>query len=110
MANKQMSPAYGATTRAPLPRVLFEPLSTLVRVIRGIMASLIFNQFWKHITHEGKAPTATQKGRTWRELLVAAASQGAILGLVKAAVDSGGATGFERATGAWPGDPEPSPN
>ena len=31
-------------------------------------------------------------------------AQGAIFGLVKAAVDRGGAQGFQKLTGVWPGD------
>jgi hypothetical protein len=38
---------------------------------------------------------------------VAAAVQGAIFGAVKALVDRGGATGWRRLTGTWPGE-EPS--
>ena len=36
--------------------------------------------------------------------LPAAALQGAIFALVKAAVDRGGAEGFRKLTGVWPGD------
>ena len=109
MADKATSSAHPTATHAPMLRLLYKPLSTLVSVIGGIIASLIFKRTWKLITHQEKAPTATQKGRTWREVLVAATLQGAILGLVKAAADRGGAVGFERATGAWPGDQELGP-
>jgi len=103
MANNPRSPVYPAGTPAPLVRLLYKPLSTLVSVIGGVVASLIFKRFWKLVTHQEKAPTPTQKGRTWPEILAAATLQGAIFGLVKAAVDRGGAAGFERATGEWPG-------
>ena len=46
-------------------------------------------------------PTPT--GR-WREVLLAAALQGAIFGLVKAAVDRGAAEGTRKVTGVWPGE------
>ena len=39
-----------------------------------------------------------------REVLLAAALQGAIFGLVKAAVDRGAAEGTRKVTGAWPGE------
>ena len=39
-----------------------------------------------------------------REVLIAAAVQGAIFALVKAVIDRGGARAFERWTGEWPGD------
>jgi Protein of unknown function (DUF4235) len=91
-----------------MTQIFYKPLSTLASVGGGVMASLIFKRVWRLTTHQDQAPTATQKGRTWKEILAAAALQGAIFGLVKAAVDRGGAVGFERATGAWPGDKEPS--
>lgn len=37
-------------------------------------------------------------------MLPAAAAQGAVFGLVKATVDRGGAEGFRKLTGVWPGD------
>jgi hypothetical protein len=36
--------------------------------------------------------------------LAAAALQGALFGLVKAAIDRSGARTFEKITGSWPGD------
>ncbi len=43
-------------------------------------------------------------GRGWREILIAAAAQGAVFGLVKAAVDRSAAEGTRKLTGTWPGD------
>jgi Protein of unknown function (DUF4235) len=100
---------YAKEATAQMTRLFYKPLSTLTSVLGGVIASLVFKRVWKLITHQDNAPTATHKGRTWKEILAAAALQGAIFGLVKAAVDRGGAVGFERATGAWPGDKEPSP-
>jgi hypothetical protein len=37
-------------------------------------------------------------------VLIAAAIQGAIFAVVKAAIDRGGARAFQRWTGEWPGD------
>jgi hypothetical protein len=39
-----------------------------------------------------------------REILVASALRGAIVAVVKALVARGGARGFTKLTGAWPGD------
>jgi pectin methylesterase-like acyl-CoA thioesterase len=50
------------------------------------------------------APQATDADRSWREVLLAAALQGATFGLVKAAVDRGAAEGTRQVTGVWPGD------
>jgi hypothetical protein len=45
---------------------------------------------------------ATDPDRSWREVLIAAGVQGAVFGLVKAAVDRGGAAGLRKITGTWP--------
>ena len=46
---------------------------------------------------------ATDERRGWGEIIAAATVQGAVFGGVKAAIDRAGATGFSKATGAWPG-------
>ncbi len=49
---------------------------------------MIFKRTWKITAVEDEAPRATDARRSWREVLVAA-FQGAVLALVKAAVDRG---------------------
>jgi hypothetical protein len=39
-----------------------------------------------------------------REVVLAAALQGAIFAATKAAIDRAGARGFTKLTGSWPGD------
>ena len=87
-----------------MAKVLYRPLGLLFSVLGGILASVTFKQIWKRVAHEEEAPKAKESEFGWREILPAAAVQGAIFGLVKAAVDRGGAKGFERLTGVWPGD------
>lgn len=82
---------------------LYKPIGTVVSVAGGIAANSVFRQLWKRTTGDEQAPEATDRARTWREILIAAAIQGAVFGLVKAAVDRAGATGFDRLTGEWPG-------
>jgi Protein of unknown function (DUF4235) len=50
------------------------------------------------------APSATDAERGWREILLAAALQGAIFAVVRAAVDRAAATGTHKLTGVWPGE------
>jgi hypothetical protein len=69
-----------------------------------VLAGAVFKRVWKIAAREDDAPEATDARRGWREVLLAAALQGAIFGLVKAAVDRGVATGTRRVTGVWPGD------
>jgi Protein of unknown function (DUF4235) len=91
-----------------MTKVFYKPLGMIISVLGGIVASAIFGRLWKLVSHQDKAPTATQAGRSWHEVLGAAALRGAVFGLVTAALDRGGAVGFQKATGAWPGDKEAS--
>jgi hypothetical protein len=57
---------------------------------------------WKRATGEEDAPSATDRDYSWREVVLAAAVQGAVFGAVKAATDRAAATGYRKATGNWP--------
>jgi hypothetical protein len=85
-------------------KVLYKPVSMLVSVLGGVLAGAIFKRVWKIAAGEGDAPKATDAQRGWREILTAAALQGAIFALVKAAMDRGAAEGTRKLTGVWPGD------
>lgn len=82
--------------------VLYKPLSLLFSVLGGVLASVLFKQAWKLVGGEDEAPRATDEDRQWREVLPAAALQGAIFAAVKAATDRGGAAGIRKLTGKWP--------
>ncbi|MCP2287538.1 DUF4235 domain-containing protein [Nocardia amikacinitolerans] len=81
---------------------LYKPLGMIVGVLGGVAANAVFTRVWRRVSGEEQAPSATAREYGWREVLVAAALQGAIFGLVKAAVDRAGATGYQRLTGTWP--------
>ncbi|MER5863337.1 DUF4235 domain-containing protein [Kitasatospora sp. NPDC002040] len=83
-------------------KIAYKPVGLLLGAASGMLAGAAFKQLWKVAGHDDDAPDATDEDRTWREVLLAAALQGAIFGLVKAAVDRGGATGVRRLTGTWP--------
>lgn len=82
---------------------LYKPLRVVIGVLGGAVASYLFSKVWRVVAREEQAPEATDRRRGWGEILVAAALQGAIFGVVKASLDRGGAEGFRRATGEWPG-------
>jgi hypothetical protein len=88
-------------------KVLYKPVGMLVGVLGGVLAGAIFKKVWKLAAHEDEAPKATDAQRGWREVLLAAALQGAIFAVVKAAVDRGAAAGTWKLTGFWPGDGTP---
>ncbi|WP_033822708.1 DUF4235 domain-containing protein [Kitasatospora sp. MBT63] len=83
-------------------KILYKPLGLLFGVLGGVVARGVFKRLWALLGHEDDAPQATDRNRTWREVLTAAALQGAVFALVKAAVDRGGAVGARRLTGTWP--------
>lgn len=87
-----------------MAKALYTPLGILFGVLGGIIGGAIFKQVWKLVTGQEDAPAARQSEYGWREVLPAAAVQGAIFAVVKAAVDRGGARAFEKLTGIWPGD------
>jgi Protein of unknown function (DUF4235) len=74
-------------------KFLYKTVSVAVSVLGGMLAA-----------DEDDAPKATDVRRGWREVLLAATIQGAIFGLVKAALDRGTAEGARKLTGVWPGD------
>jgi hypothetical protein len=64
-------------------KAMYKPSSMLCGVPGGIIAAAVFKWIWKMAAGEDKAPQVTEAGRTWREVLTAAALQGAIFGLVR---------------------------
>ncbi|WP_326834899.1 DUF4235 domain-containing protein [Amycolatopsis rhabdoformis] len=85
-------------------KMLYKPLNFGVSALGGLLAGQIFKLIWQRVAGEDDAPSATDKHRGWPEILVAAAVQGAIFGVVTAAAERAGAVGFEKAGGEWPGD------
>lgn len=85
-------------------RLVYRPLGLIFGALGGVAAGALFKQIWRLVAGETEAPQATQRDRSWKQVLAAATAQGALYALVKAAVDRGGATGFEKATGVWPGE------
>ncbi|AXK85132.1 DUF4235 domain-containing protein [Nocardia farcinica] len=84
-------------------KTLYKPLGLIVGVLGGVAANAVFSKVWGKLTGEDEAPNATAPDHTWREVVIAAALQGAIFGAVKAAVDRAGARGYQSLTGTWPG-------
>ena len=85
-------------------KLLYRAISMGVSVLGGIVASAIFNRIWRLAAHEDEAPSATDARRGWPEVLIAAALQGAIFAVVRAALDRGSATAARQLTGTWPGE------
>ncbi|WP_433223973.1 DUF4235 domain-containing protein [Dactylosporangium sp. CS-047395] len=86
-----------------MAKLAYKPVGILLGAGAGMVAGLVFKQVWKVAGRDDDAPNATDEDRGWGEILAAAALQGAIFAVVKAAVDRAGAVGVRRATGYWPG-------
>ncbi|MFB7176210.1 DUF4235 domain-containing protein [Streptomyces sp. NPDC056257] len=84
-------------------KVAYKPVGLALGAVSGLIAGAAFRQVWKVVEGEGDAPSATDEDRSWKQILIAAAIQGAIFAVVKAAVDRSGAVATRRVTGTWPG-------
>ncbi|MVA74590.1 DUF4235 domain-containing protein [Auraticoccus sp. F435] len=88
---------------AKLAQIVYRPLGLASGLAAGALSGMLFKQVWKRVADEGDAPDALQSEYTFGQVLLAAAIQGLIFSVVKAAVDRGGAVAFQKITGSWPG-------
>jgi hypothetical protein len=79
-------------------KAAYKPLSIATSVVGGIVASAAFGQVWKRLGNDAKAPDPKDLRKSNTEVLAAAALQGLIFGLVRAAVDRAGARGYKAVT------------
>ncbi|MEU2021673.1 DUF4235 domain-containing protein [Streptomyces sp. NPDC016469] len=84
-------------------KIAYKPVGLVLGAAGGMIAGMAFKQVWKAIEGEGDAPDAMDEDRRWKEILLAAAVQGAIFAVVKAAIERSGAVTARRLTGSWPG-------
>ena len=85
-----------------LSKVALKPVNLAMGIAAGALAGAVFKQVWKLASGDDDAPDAGDEDRGWGEILAAAALQGAIFAVVKAAVHRGGAIGTRKVTGQWP--------
>ena len=90
-------------------KLAYRPVGLIAGLVAGAISGAIFKQIWKLVAQEDDAPTALQSEYKMREVVIAAAIQGAIFAATKAAVDRAGARGFTKLTGSWPGEEAPEP-
>jgi hypothetical protein len=83
-------------------KLAYKPVGLLLGIGAGAIAGFVFKEVWKVASGDDDAPNATDEERGWVEILAAAALQGAIFSLVKAAVDRTGAVSVRKLTGQWP--------
>jgi dihydrodipicolinate synthase/N-acetylneuraminate lyase len=84
--------------------LLYRLISLGLSVVSGMLAGALFKGMWKLIAREEDAPDAPDMQRSWKEVLPAAALQGAVFATVKAAVERGAVQGGRKVAGPKPGD------
>lgn len=77
-------------------------LSLGLSLVSGVMAGVLFKRLWKLIAREEDPPQAADPQRSWKEVLPAAALQGAVFATVKASVERGARQGGRKLAGSKP--------
>lgn len=77
-------------------KALYLPLSMATSVAGGLLAGAVFSRIWKRLDDSGEGPPDPKDlQRSTKEALLAAALQGLVFGLVRAAVDRAGARSYQ---------------
>ena len=84
-------------------KFVYKPFALIVGLLAGILSKKVFERVWGAIADEDPSDP-DDRDATWTEVLISAAVSGVIVKVIQALVRRGGAVGFERATGFWPGD------
>lgn len=79
-------------------KTAYQTLSIGVGVAGGLAAGAIFGQIWKRVSGEEEAPDPKDLTTSTREVFVAAALQGLIIGVVRAAMNRAAARGYAAVT------------
>lgn len=84
-------------------KFLYTPLSVAAGVGGGLLAGAIFGQVWKRIgDNDPEPPDPKDLTQSTKTVIVAAAVQGLIVGLVRALVQRAGARGYHAMTHEQP--------
>jgi Protein of unknown function (DUF4235) len=81
---------------SPLGKVAYKPFGLAAGLVGGLLAGKIFGLLWKSLSGEEETPQPLSDEYSTREVLFAAALQGAIFGLIKSAIDRYGMKGVRR--------------
>src|SRR5215831_2646933 len=85
-------------------KMKYKAVGLLAGLLGGMVASAIVRKVWEFTPGRDEAPEAIDTRRSWGEILTAAALQGAIFAVIRAAVERATAASTEKLTGAQPGD------
>lgn len=95
-----------ATPASRTAKILYRPVGVTSSIVGGLLANLAVKKLWQNVGPgpSPDPPGALETGRPLREIVFAAALQGAVFAVVKVFVDRGGARAFQKWSGEWPGD------
>ncbi len=63
-----------------MARLIYKPFGLIVGVLGGLAARAVFKRGWSAAGHEDDAPKPTDADKGWREVVLAAAAEGAVFG------------------------------
>ena len=89
-------------------KLIFAPIGIVFGLIAGALGKKVFEGVWGLVDDE-EPPKPEHREFSWPKLITALAVEGAIFRLVRGFFDHGARSGFERATGTWPGEEAPEP-
>jgi hypothetical protein len=81
---------------SPLGKAAYKPFGLALGLLGGLIAGKVFGVVWKRVSGEDSTPQPLSDDYSTREVLLAAAVQGAIFGLIKTAIDRYGMKGVRR--------------
>ena len=84
-------------------KLFYRAIGSAVGVLGGLAATAIFHRIWRVAADEAEAPSATDPRRSWPEILIHAAIDGAIFAVVRAVLDRSIATAARELTGTGSG-------
>jgi hypothetical protein len=83
-------------------KLAYKPVGIALGAAAGAVSGAVFRQVWRRVGGSDQPPRTRDENREWLEILLAAAFQGAIFAVVKAATDRAARVGVRRALGDWP--------
>jgi Protein of unknown function (DUF4235) len=91
-----------------MKNALFAPIGIGAGLLAGLISKKTFDLIWGKVSGE-EAPRPDQREVGWVQLGSALLVEGAVFRLTKGLVDHTTRAGFQRLTGAWPGEEGPDP-